>query len=71
MRRRQRDVERVDVSDLTPDERRDVFMRWWRAKLAAQERAHRTGDRVTFLRWLREHPKPTPDLYGHLRGPGG
>ena len=70
-RRRPREGGQPDVSDMTPDERRDVFMRWWYAKLAAQDRADRTGDRAGFLRWLQAHPKPTPDLYSRLRDPRG
>jgi len=71
VRRRMRDVESVDVSGLSAEELREVRLRWYRAEREAQDRAFRTGDRASYLRWLQENPLPGPSRYGHLRGPGG
>ena len=70
-RKRRRDVDSVDASDLTANELREVRLRWWRALREAQDQADRTGDRAAFLRWLAENPRPGPDRYTHLRKPGG
>ena len=65
MRRRRRDTDAVDVSDLSPDELHEVRLAWWRAKTAAAMRGTEAH-----LAWVNANPYPGPRRYEHLRRPG-